>query len=284
MAEAEATGQAAGKGADFLKQKIGPLPLFVWIAIGLGLYLYFQKRGSGSGTAAPGTNQATDPAGNIGTIDPATGYVDGTPEDLASIAADNGGGSGSSGTSSTSGATVAGQFSDNNAWASAAINYLVGLGIDPTQANEAVQDFLASQPLSVTQQADVNEAIQSLGAPPTPPGPSGTTSAPVVTPPGGGTTATVNATNPPTGFKVQTKTSKTVSLVWSKTANATGYTVTYGPSSKGGATNHTSAPASQGGLTIGDLTPNTAYTFSVQATPAAAGAGSAKTTATTPKS
>lgn len=201
MAETEAATHAAGKGFDALKQKVGPLPLYAWLAIFAGVWYYFQKKNTSSTTGATGAtpNQQTDPAGNIGTIDPATGYVYGTPEDLAALAANNSTGTGSSTVGGTSGSTVAGQYTDNNSWGVAAINYLVGIGIDPTTANEAIESYLASQSLTANQQADVNLAIQALGAPPQPPGPVGNNPSPVAGGTGGSGTTTGGTIPPPSG-------------------------------------------------------------------------------------
>lgn len=187
-------GTAGKSSLGFLTKKVGPLPMWVWLAAAIGLYLYFQHQQAASSSSAA-TNQQTDPAGNVGTIDPATGYVDGTPEDLASLAADNGtSGTGTAGQSSTTGGQA---YADNNSWGIAAVNYLVGLGIDATTANQAVQLYLSSQSLTTAQQGDVNLAIQALGPPPTLPGPT-TSNPPPVTTSGGGTggTSTTQVTVP----------------------------------------------------------------------------------------
>lgn len=161
---------AAGKGGlDFLKQKVGPLPLGVWLAAGIVILWYFYRNNQSS-TSAAGANQQTDPAGNVGSIDPSTGYVYGSPEDQAALASnDETLGTGSSGQNATTGAQT---YADNNAWGIAAVNYLVGLGIDATTANQAVQQYLSSQVLTTAQQGDVNLAIQALGPPPSLPGPT----------------------------------------------------------------------------------------------------------------
>lgn len=171
---------------EILKQKVGPLPLGVWLIAGAAIWWYFQKQQSkgGSGSAVP--NQQTDPAGNIGSIDPATGYVYGTPEDTAALAANNAGTSSPGGSAGQNATTGAQTYADNNTWGRAAVNYLVGLGIDPSTANQAITLYLASQPLTSAQQGDVNLAIQSLGAPPSLPGPVSSNPAPVTTPGGSG--------------------------------------------------------------------------------------------------
>jgi hypothetical protein len=171
---------APGNGGSlaFLTQKAGPLPLWAWLAAGGALWWYFQRKQAATTAAA---NQQTDPAGNIGSIDPATGYVYGTPEDLAALAANNAGtGGGTAGQNATTGAQT---YADNNAWGIAAVNWLVARGIDGATANQAVQNYLSSQPLTTAQQGDVNLVIQALGAPPSLPGPiSGNPSTGTTTP------------------------------------------------------------------------------------------------------
>jgi len=271
MAEGAPAGGGGGTGTgegrfDFLKHKVGPLPLFVWIIAAAGIYWFLIRKNAG---------RATDPAGNVGQIDPATGFVYGSPQDRQALAGSSGGGGASDGSSGSSGSTTAGAYQDNAAWGRAAINYLVGLGIDPAAANESIQQYLSSQTLTPAQQANVNLAIQAIGAPPTLPGPTGTPVPPVVTPPSG----TVYATNPPTGLTVAGKTDTTVSLKWNASGNATGYMVSWGKSSA----------ASDGSMTVestvtsataGGLSDNTLYFFRVQAKPAKDGApfASAQTT------
>lgn len=290
MSEAPSTGSAApaGKGKTdlgFLTRKVGPLPLGVWIVAAAGIW-WWTRRGSGTGAA-------TDPAGNVGVIDPATGYVYGSPQDTAALSGQIGGGSGGGGGSAGggSGSTTAGQYADNNAWSRAAVNYLVGIGVDPTQANEAIQSFLSSAPLTSAQQADVNLAIQALGPPPTLPGPVGSPGGPVVTPPGGGAGGTPGGkpgdkppggggdhdhgpsqppppsggsktplpSNPPTGLAVAARTRNSISLKWNRVANATEYEVFY-----------VNRGVNRGSLSgqpydlIGGLDPATSYTFRVR--------------------
>lgn len=276
MAETEAAehgAHAAGKGLEALKQKVGPLPLYVWLIAGVAIWYYFSRKNAGSGA----TNQQTDPAGNVGSIDPATGFVYGSPEDTAALAANNTESSGglgpADGSGGGSGSTVGGQFTDDAAWGRAAINYLVGLGIDPATANEAIGQFLAGQALTTQQQADVNEAIQALGAPPDAPGPVGTAPPPVVTPPGqtpppGGQ---VMASNPPSGFTVTAKNPTSIGLKWNSSKNATGYTVAYGPSSGSQANKVNVNGASTTTTTVGGLKPNTPYYFEVWADPTKSG-------------
>lgn len=263
MAETDAAAGGAKHGLDFLKTKMGPLPLGVWLGIALAVYVYYSRKNS----SGVGDGNQTDPAGNVGTINPQTGYVAGSPEDKAALA-------GSSGTTSDtqpSGSTVAGAYPDNNAWGRAAVNYLVSLGVDPTSANEAIQNYLTSQKMTTQQQATVNLAVQGLGPPPDLPGPVGTAPGPVVTPPPGTKPpGTTYASNPPKGFAVTKKTKTTVSLKWNKVAHATGYTVAYS-TKKGGQEHKATTPASKTSITIGNLKHNTPYYFEVWANPTKSG-------------
>lgn len=89
MAEAKAAA-AGGKGlGETLKKKVGPLPLGVWLAAGIVAVWYFRKQQAGQ-SANPAAQQSqtgygTDPAGNTGYIDPQTGYVYGSAEDIAAL-------------------------------------------------------------------------------------------------------------------------------------------------------------------------------------------------------
>ena len=272
MADPDVKPPEGGGGLkNALTHKIGPLPAVAWIAIAAVIFWYVSKKNSGSGASG----QGTDPAGNVGSINPSTGYVYGSAEDKAAL----GSASSSLGTSSdsgTGGSTVAGQYSDNNAWAVAAINYLVSIGVDATSANTAITQFLASQHLTTSQQADVNLAIQRLGAPPSPPEPGGSTT-PIVNPP----STSTYAANPPTGFTTTSTTANSIGVKWNAATNATSYTVSWG----------TNANASDGKVTVSTtaatatgLKANTLYHLRVQANPVKSGAAFATLSKTTAKS
>lgn len=277
MAEAEPQADSVKSFMEFAKKKVGPLPAGVWLVLLAGLVWYYQRQraGTSAATSTPGANQQTDPAGNVGSIDPATGYVYGTPEDKAALAANNADTGSTDGSGSS---TVAGTYADNQAWASAAINYLVGIGIDPTAANSAIEQFLASQPLTTQQQADVNSAIQRLGAPPSPPQP-GTAPSPIVTPPSAGT---VYASNPPTGLVVSSKAASSVGLKWNKSTNAASYVVSHGTTAAASDGSLT-VPGTASSTTVTGLKSNQLYYFRVQAAPTKSGDGFASITATTTK-
>lgn len=268
MAGEEAAHAAGGIGEAFTR-KLGPLPVWVWgVGIAAVYVLVIKRKGGASSTAG----SATDPAGNTGAIDPATGYVYGTSQDTSALGAQSSTGSSGS-VSGSGGSTIAGQYASNDAWGRAAINFLVGLGIDPTEANSAIGNFLASQTLTTQQQADVNLAIQSMGAPPTSPQP-GNSPPPVANPSPG----TVYASNPVTGLTTSGVSSSAVTVVWSRAANAQAYTVTWNGSGDSGST---SVAGTAGSAQLGGLKPSTLYTITVQATPAKSGDPSASTTVTT---
>lgn len=274
MAEAEAA-EAGGKGlAELLKTKVGPLPAGAWIAAAVLILYYLKKRNAGS----TGTGPQTDPAGNVGTIDPATGYVYGSSQDQSALGGAGGGTGTGSGSGTSGGSTVAGTYADNLAWAQAAINYLVSIGEDAVSSNSAITQYLASQPLTTNQQALVNLAIQRIGSPPSPPQP-GTAPPPVVTPPSPGQ---VYATNPPTGLAVAPAGPTSLSVKWNRQSNAQGYTVKWGTSASA-TTGSTTVSGTAGTTTITGLKANTRYYVQVQATPAKAGAAFATASATTAK-
>lgn len=273
MADADVKVPEGGGGGfkAALGKKLGPLPVIAWIAIAAAI-LWYMNKGKGGGEGAP----QTDPAGNVGTINPQTGYVYGSTEDQSALGSGSGSIGSSSDVGSTGGSTVAGQYADNSAWAVAAINYLVSIGVDATSANAAITQFLASQTLTTQQQADVNLAIQRLGAPPSPPEPGGAPP-PVVNPP----STSTYATNPPTGFTTTSVGTTSVGLKWNKAVNAKAYTVWWGhtPEVKDGHVTSSTPSA-----TVTGLKANTHYYFRLQATPAKPGAGSATLAKTTAKS
>jgi len=284
MADAPAK---AAKGLDFLKQKAGPLPVGVWLVAGVGIVWYFQRQQA----------KSSSPAGVP--VDPATGFPSGSPQDAAALAGDGGGttGDGSAGQGATGGGQT---YADNNAWGIAAINYLVGLGIDASTANQAIELYLNSQPLSTAQQGDVNLAIQALGPPPSLPGPVTGNPPPVTTPGGGGGGVpqpgggggppprpkqpgpVTHPPNPvsgkghptasvPTGLTVSAKHSTSLQVKWRKSRNATGYHVLCTDMATKKVTNEFDVPAAQADANCGGLTPGHSYVIDVWAQPTASG-------------
>jgi LysM repeat protein len=89
------TGESSGSSFGFLSHKIaGKVPVWVVAVVAVGGYYWYTKYGPGKSASSSTATSQTDPAGNVGVIDPATGFVYGSPEDLAAISAggDTGGG------------------------------------------------------------------------------------------------------------------------------------------------------------------------------------------------
>ena len=114
----DAAAPAKGIGATLAK-KVGPFPLGVWAAAGVGAIWYMEKKKSGSVSTAAQQSQTgygTDPAGNTGYIDPSSGYVYGSAEDIAALQSQglvgqnsyNTGGTGATSGTGASGSSTAG--------------------------------------------------------------------------------------------------------------------------------------------------------------------------------
>lgn len=254
---------------NIFTRKVGPLPVVAWAGIAVVVWYVVKKKQSATAasTTTPGA-VGTDPAGNTGTIDSATGYVSGSPEDLAAL------GNASASGSSNTGTTTQPTYTDNASWSVAAINYLVALGVDAVSANGAISAYLDSQTLSTTQQAQVNEAIQALGAPPQPPSPGNTGS--VTSPPAYGA-GTSFAVNPPTGLVVTGTAGNAASVKWNAAQNARSYQITASAPGQTEILQTSSTP----NTVLRGLNPRTTYTVAVQGEPADVGAGSATATYTT---
>ena len=106
------TGAKASSLGETLKRKVGPFPLGIWLAAGLGVWWYVRKQQEGQGGPAqqagntpPATGYGIDPAGNTGYIDPSTGYVYGSAEDVAALQSQGLIGAPATGTDSGTGAS-----------------------------------------------------------------------------------------------------------------------------------------------------------------------------------
>jgi hypothetical protein len=136
--------------------------------VGIVLVLIIRSRSASKAAAAAGT--ATDPAGNVGVIDPATGYVQNSPQDQAALAANAA--AGTANTSGTTSGTVGGQvtngppFTSNAAWSQYAISVLQGDGYDPGTLSGELGAYLSGQPVTPAQQSDINAAVAVAGYPP----------------------------------------------------------------------------------------------------------------------
>lgn len=147
---------------------IGKLP--TWAVLGgvAAVLVLILRHRSSSSSAAAGTS--TDPAGNVGVIDPATGYVYGSPEDTAglatSAAVSTPSGSGGSGGSVGDQVSNGPPFTSNAAWSQYAVSVLEGNGYDAGTVTAALGLYLNGQPVTTAQQGDINAAIAVANYPP----------------------------------------------------------------------------------------------------------------------
>lgn len=196
---ADEVASEGGKGIGaILTKKVGPLPVAAWAAVlGVaGYYVYRTRKGSSGGTAAAGAGDGTVSATGAGSYSPV--------------------GSGS-GSDTGSGVTTGGHtFADNQAWSTAAISYLVGLGYEGVMVNQAVQKYLGSLPLTSAQQGMVNLAILKVGAPPE-------LVAPSQEDPGGTTGPKTGIPTAVTGLKADVIDANNVKLSWNPVEGAAWY-------------------------------------------------------------
>jgi hypothetical protein len=191
---------------------------------GLGIYAYRKRQADASAASS------TDTTGEAGTtdttVDPATGYAEGSPEDLAalesqdtasSIGSIDDSGGGSSGGISTPPATG---FASNGAWAQAAETYLVtNGGGDAATIAAALGKYVTGQSLTDAQKSVAEQAIAFNGYPPI--------SDPDGYPPSMRQTPTVVAPVPavktPSGVKAISATKTGVLVGWNGQPNARYY-------------------------------------------------------------
>lgn len=247
----------------FLGQKVGPFPLFVWMAGGIGVWYLFFRPKTATGTTA---DTGVDPS----TGQPYASELASSQQQLADL--------------QTQAQATGGQhgFQDNQQWSVAAINYLTSTGDDPAQANEAIQQYLNGQQLTPQQQSLVSLAISVLGAPPSPPGPTGTPPGQVAQPPGVSPPppspspkpspgpAQVNRYPAPGGLKVLSKTATSATVQWNNTTPpAKSFTVaTYTSQGRRVGYSTVDVPDATGGhgtYTITGLSKSTAYKAEVWA-------------------
>lgn len=135
---ADAPEPSSGGGDfGFLTHKVGPLPVWMWAALAAAGYYWYTHYGPGAASStgnAQGPQQVTD-------IEQQGPVVKGSV------------------------------FKTNAEWEAAALNYLVGESVPPTEASEALYRYLHAQSLSAQQQGDVNLAIEGVGPPPKIPAP-----------------------------------------------------------------------------------------------------------------
>jgi hypothetical protein len=241
VAGTEGGGGGGGKlGGNVTLPGIGPVKKKVVIAIGtvaggFVLWRYWQARQE---AAAP---VAGDSDGD--------GFADGgtLPSVSGAVSGDNSYGLPGQDTTTDS---YGFQGTTNSQWTQYATTQLSAASDKWSYGDiaSALGAFINNKPLTSTQQDIVQAAIALAGPPP-----EGTH--PII--PGGDTPITVA----PTGLKVLSTTSTTVTLQWNKVAGA-GYYRVY---RSGSSTNVGATDAANNSIVIGGLTPNTSYSFLVAA-------------------
>lgn len=151
---------------------VGRLPTWAVVGgvgvVGVLIVMHYRNASSSAAAAAAPAGQQTDPAGNVGTIDPSTGYVYGSPEDTAALAA----AAGTTGATSADTGTIADQvtsgppFTSNAAWSQYAVSVLESNGYDPGTLSAELGAYLAGQSVTAAQEADINAAVGVAGYPP----------------------------------------------------------------------------------------------------------------------
>src|SRR3954468_4558074 len=216
---------------------IGPINKKVIAVVAVGAtgyigYMFIKSRSSSAATA----DATVDP----GMEDPGT-----IPAVAGAVSSDNSYGSGSTPTTSTDDYGFTG--TTNSQWTQYTTTQLSQSDRwSYTDIVDALGNYLSGKPLSATQRAIAQAAIAIAGYPPV---------GSHVIVPGGNTAITVA----PTGLKVVSTTSSTVTLSYNAVAGA-GYYRVYrsGASTNVGGTDGTT-------VTVSGLQPNTSYSFSVAA-------------------
>lgn len=205
MAEGDAVAAGGKSLTTVLGKKVGPLPIAAWVGVGgaAGYYIYTTRKKARSGGLGAGDTSGDTGAGD-GTVS-ATGS--GTYSPVGPSAGGNSTGSGNGGGNT---------FGDNASWSTAAISYLVGSGYEGVLANQAIQTFLASYPLTTDQQGMVNLAIRKIGPPPEVVPPSQENPNPVTT----------SVPDPVENLRATVNGPTSVTLMWDPSVRATKYKIT----------------------------------------------------------
>jgi hypothetical protein len=122
----------------------GPLPLGAWVVLvggGLGIALY-SSRSKGPTIAVEDTSGVP----GVGTGAQSLWVQNAPPAGSDSVSDDN--------------------FTTNEEWSRAAVNYLIAQGYDAALADTAVRKYLQSKPLSLSENALIKVALAKYGAPP----------------------------------------------------------------------------------------------------------------------
>lgn len=236
-------------------QSFKKLPPWGKLAVGAGglvvVYMVYRSRSAATATsaapAAAASGTGTDPAGNTGVIDPATGYVYGSPQDQAALAGQSGGGQYVSAYNAagynTGTVGTASAYGTNAQWAQAAEAGLSQVGYDPVTVANDLGAYLAGQRLTSGQAAVVWAAIAEYGQPPegappvtlvsaTGPAVTGNTPPPAPSPSPAPATGKAYPSSPsarppvpPSRIDISGVTSTSVSCHWTDVPGATSYAV-----------------------------------------------------------
>lgn len=217
-------------GSTVTVPKVGKVKkAYVWGAVALvGGYVAWKWYGArGEGEVEYTTDYVSEPiaTGGGGGAAP-SGYTPSTPVDNTGLEV----------------------ISTNAQWSAKAVGVLANAGYDPAAVYAALGDFLARAPLTAGEATIVRAALAAAGNPPV----------------GGPYTITVQAgevtLKAPTGLKATSVTGTSVTLTYTPVAGASSYTAYRGD--LGGVAAGSGFGSS---ITVGGLTPNKTYTFTVAA-------------------
>lgn len=240
--------------------------------VGILVIVYYRNHAASS-SASTDASQQTDPAGNVGVIDPATGYVEGSPEDLSALTASadfNPAGDSSQGSAGSVDTQIDNgpPFTSNAAWSQYVLAHLPQAQDDPSGVASALGAYLAGSKVTPAQHDLIQAAIALADRPPVS-GPNGMPPAINVGAPLTGGQIPPPLRTPPTAPRpvdlTHTNiTATSVDLHWTEVPGATGYHVYRGHAVTGENTHIGTAPASARSFHVAGLHPNTLYTFFVQ--------------------
>jgi hypothetical protein len=135
-------------------------------AVAIGGVVYWREKKMGTATTTTDTTATGD-------IDPATGFVYGTPEDVAALASQGTSLGSVGGVTNTGGGggvppSGTGSYATNGQWSQAAIEYMVnnGLVADPTQLSAALGKYITGAYADPIAQQLIDQAIGVQGYPP----------------------------------------------------------------------------------------------------------------------
>jgi hypothetical protein len=227
-----------------------------------GIAWYRSRNAASSGPSSSSPAAGSGSADQSGTIDPATGYAYGSPEDQAALAAQaNGNYGGYGGGYSGSSGSYPGSYTTNAQWAQAAEDYLVNtVGGEANTVGNAIGKYITGQPVTSDQVTVIEEAIAFAGYPPVN-GPSGYPPSyrTASTPPSGGSGSGSTKLTAPTGVHATQVGKTVVALAWSRVSSAQSYVVY--EHGFGSPVSESHGPTA----TVHNLRPGTSYSFTVHA-------------------